>query len=57
MLALSVRVVLAGGDQVRGEIGEGSTTQTCVAPNYNIDTELSPTPSCPYGDYTPTDIE
>ena len=38
--------ILAGGDQVRGEEGEGLTTQTCITPDYDGI-------GCPYGEYTP----
>lgn len=50
MLALSVRVVLAGGDQVRGDggggdmIGSPTPVQTCAS-LYD---------DCPYGDYEPS---
>lgn len=42
LIALS-SAVLAGGDKVHGEKGEGPTTQQCV----NFD-------DCPYGDEAPT---
>jgi hypothetical protein len=42
MFALSVRVVLAEGDKVRGEKGEGSIIQNC----YSFE-------NCPYGTYEP----
>jgi len=38
--------ILAGGDKVRGEEGDGATTQTCITPDYTGD-------GCPYGDYNP----
>ena len=44
MLALSVRVVLAGGDKVRGGNALGDPAQVCD----------SVYGDCPYGDYDPT---
>lgn len=47
MLVLSVRVVLAEGDKVRGDNAIGDPAQVCDTPNYDGE-------GCPYGDYEPS---
>ncbi|KKP65438.1 MAG: hypothetical protein UR61_C0024G0013 [candidate division WS6 bacterium GW2011_GWE1_34_7] len=44
--------ILAGGDKVRGLEGEGTVTQTCITPNYDVLDEYG-NPTCPFGDYDP----